>query len=112
MTIDKSIESKLKSSFTKSNSELTKFIIDIINRNDLIMALKRDEDVNQYLENENYIKQNSSNDKFRVDAFPSWVTNALKGKYYFNDSDDIVAEFINLIVYILTNLCGCRVQVL
>jgi len=47
MSITSEIKDKLIKSFTKSNDDLRNFIIDIINRDDLIMAIIRGEDLDQ-----------------------------------------------------------------
>lgn len=51
MSIPIDIKKKLDKAFTKSNEDLQQFIIDIINRDDLLMAIMRNEDLDQYLEN-------------------------------------------------------------
>ena len=50
MSIPIDIEKKLLNAFTKSNKNLKEFIIDLINRDDLLMAIGRDEDINKYLD--------------------------------------------------------------
>mmetsp|Transcript_33388 Transcript_33388/g.28217 ORF Transcript_33388/g.28217 Transcript_33388/m.28217 type:complete len:101 (-) Transcript_33388:2436-2738(-) len=100
MSIDKNIKKRLLKSFTKSNHDLKQFIIDIINRDDLLMALLRGEDVNKYLENVHFINvmsaagDNSRNTEYEVDNFPKWFTDCLKteSNFKFNPEDNIVEE--------------------
>jgi len=47
MSITSKIKDKLIKSFTESNDDLRNFVIDIINRDDLIMAIIRGEELDQ-----------------------------------------------------------------
>jgi len=49
MSIPNDIEKRLMNTFTQSNENLNQFIIDLINRDDLLMGIIEGDDVNQYL---------------------------------------------------------------
>jgi len=71
MSIPIGIKKKLDDAFTKSNENLQQFIIDIINRDDLLMAIMRNEDLNQYLDN--YDQKEEMPEEKKLKAFPEWI---------------------------------------